>query len=82
MTWRYCIMRHFDSNGNPYFEIHEYYNVGGRTKNMWTTDGLVPMGETVKDLRSVLRMMYKDAHRSPIRDYKTGKIVKEKRRGL
>jgi hypothetical protein len=75
--WHYCIMRHFDSKKNPYYEIHEYYTMGGHRKNLWTESNLVPMGETVKELKSILRMMYKDVCRREIRDYKTGRIIKK-----
>ena len=73
-------MKHTINKGEPWYEIHEIYKDG--KKRGWTECGIKPLGESVKDLKSILKMILNDIKRNPVLDYKTGKIIKEKKKGL
>jgi hypothetical protein len=72
-------MLHRHPNGD-YYEIHEIFsgpNPLNKKKGIgWTRDGIVPHGETPKELIESLRMMLDDAQHCPIFDHETGKKVR------
>ena len=83
--WTYVCMKHQEERtGEVWYAIHELYSHGfvKKGKKSWTDTPIEPIGESVGELRKVLKMMLKDTYRNPTFDYKTGKIVKEKRKRL
>lgn len=77
--WYYGIIRKtrsVKSKTYHYYEMHEIYE--GRTSLSWSTDPILPSGDTVKELISILGRMVADAAYFPMYEIRKGKLIKRK----
>lgn len=67
-TWRYQAFRHIADTGEPFFAIHEYYNLhDGR--EAWTVRSVPLEANTPEELRAALHKMIADLDRYGVRDF-------------
>lgn len=68
MTWRYIAAVEARA-GEKVWSIHELYD-----GNSWTVDPIIPVGETLHDLRHDLEMMLADLKDGAWLDLDTGEV--------
>ncbi len=73
MSWCYRVMRH-ESEGPPYFAIHEVYS----DPPGWTSMPAKVGGDSIEELRGALVLM-RVALEEPVLDFKTGEEVTDDR---
>lgn len=71
MTWNYRILRKYDKESDTStYQVHEvYYSVDGKIEG-WTESAVLPMGETLPELREDIRFFTK-AFQKPILEERT-----------
>jgi len=69
MTWNYRAIKE-TCEGETVYQVHEcYYDDKGELEG-WTENAICAQGETLKELRTDLRMMLRDVTSCPILDMK------------
>ena len=83
MCWCYGIIRHKSEDKKyTWYQIHEIFHgemsIGkGKNKKIgYTENGIVPTGDSPKELIDILKMMLNDLKKCPVFDYETGKRIK------
>lgn len=70
--WNYQVMKHTHTYPNgeteDYYAIHEYYNM--KEGGGWTLNPITLTGESVEDLKEVLRLIAIDIDRHGVKEYK------------
>lgn len=66
MSWNYRVIEHHDTDGNPYYQIHEVYYDPSDVIS-WSVDAIEPLGESVEDLREDLEAMLAAFHKPVLR---------------
>ena len=80
MSWHYIVIRHKDKKWGEFsYLIHEGYGFNKKKiPGMWTKSSVAPRGENIKELRTDLAMMLKDAVSGPIYEERGEKLIKIK----
>jgi hypothetical protein len=66
MNWRYQVMRHDDDLG-VWYGVHGYYHSSSIGPS-WTVEPLLS-GESVEELKEVLKMIEQDIYKHGVKDY-------------
>ncbi len=66
-NWHYQLMKHTEEGGEVWYGIHEYYPSGDG--GGWTKEPITIEGETVEDVRWMLRAITDDIVKHGIKDY-------------
>ena len=72
--WRYQIFQHRDSEGDPYYAIHEFYTLHDGREG-WTADPVPMETDTVDDMRKALLRVLRDLDDHGVRDIETGEQI-------
>jgi hypothetical protein len=63
-------MRHEDEEGNEYYAMHEYYPIDfPHETDAWTEVPVSVDGETIEDVRWMLKTMLNDLEKHGVIDY-------------
>jgi hypothetical protein len=69
-NWHYQVMRHTNEKGVEYYAVHEYYPIDfPNEQDAWTEVPVSIDGETVEDIRWMLKAMLKDIETHGVVDY-------------
>jgi hypothetical protein len=67
--WHYQLMRHKDEEGNEYYAMHKFYPVDYLDGQMWPALPISVDGETIEDVRWMLKTMLNDLEKHGVKDY-------------
>lgn len=78
MSWNHRVIVRFESNGTPYFEIHEcYYEDQNREiPTSWTENAIPVHGDNIDELKETLERMLR-ACNTPILIETSDDIIEE-----
>jgi hypothetical protein len=69
-NWHYQLMRNKDEEGNEYYAMHEYYPIRFQGDvDAWTEVPVSIDGETIEDVRWMLKTMLNDLEKHGVIDY-------------
>jgi len=68
--WHYQLMRHTDADtGEIHYAVHEYYPEDELLNDLWTFLPVVVDGDSVEEVKEVLRAMLEDIEKHGVKDY-------------
>ena len=69
-TWNYQLMKHTNNeDGSEYYAVHEYFNMDSSMGNGWTFNPVIIDGESVEEVKKMLKDILKDIDQHGVKDY-------------
>ena len=67
--WHYQLMKHTTPDGEPYYAVHEYYDL--ETGPAWTENPVTVDGDSVAEVVQMLNNISVDILKHGVKDYDT-----------